>query len=116
MQAPWPSARVLWHCLPLLIKRDEVFCSGFKIMPCTAGVSILSQASEHLFCCFPSQKLQAVALQENFKTSGSPGMGRLKRVGVYSEKKILMRLRGTSEVPFMGRGFTRCWLMLLFSS
>ena len=88
MQAPWPSARVLWHCLPLLIKLDEVFCSGFKIMSCTAGVSILSQPSEHLFCCFPSQRLQAAALQENLKTSDSPGMGRLKRVGVYSEIKL----------------------------
>ena len=68
-------------------KWDEVFCSGFKIMSCTAGMSILSPPSEHLFCCFPSHRLQAAALQENLKTSDSPGMGRLKRVGIYSEIK-----------------------------
>lgn len=72
-------------------------------MPCTAGVSILSQASEHLFCCFPSQKLQAVALQENFKTSGSPGMGRLKEGGRLFRKKNSDASEGYFRSAFHGK-------------
>lgn len=91
----------LSHCLPLLIKREEVFCSGSKIMSCVARVSALPQPSEHLLCHSACSGSKWDCDKRISKLSTALGMWAPKEICMHLLKKGFLTLhRGASEMAF----------------